>query len=224
MKKTSAVKEIAENYQDDQGENPLFAALNLFTFAKTIPWQLFKAIGLTALLIGGMLFSLFYLGASWLLIITGVIASFFLLIFLPLSASVAFIGGSFLTNVEEMLMSLLSPIDQMYDAWQSTSDKKMSRQEFAQIIFNEIIFPRLTNYVPSIFMGASINKKLSEVEGSFQDLDSDDNLDTLDTLVASIPPKFAHIRHQTYRPFRWVLFLFLIVWGVLLLLHVQSLI
>lgn len=224
-------QKLLSHYEDENGQNPFFAALNLITFIKTIPFQIVKALvvalGIYCLMNG----VLFYISASWSAILFSLLGGLIPVVFLGVTGSLKFITDAFLENVSDLLLGIMKPIDNIYDVWKKNSNEKISRKEFTARFLKEAIVPKILQMIPKVFFKKQLTKRLEKVvdnviktnEKELDDSFSDDDIEAKKTYlkksITGVEKAINASKKGFNTPFNWVLRIALFFWAVLILLQ-----
>ncbi|MEO1410372.1 MAG: hypothetical protein AAFW73_10860, partial [Bacteroidota bacterium] len=234
------IKKIISEYEGEEG-SPIASALDLFTFAKFIPWHLGKAVGLSLLLYLGLNFVLFQLDAGFFLSLLGLVLGLIWAFLLGMTASVNFIAGGLIQTFAELLANVLHPIDRMYDRWRAQErDASTDRTAFTQEVVQEFVLPELRNALGFLpFKGRVLTAVESMVEGIFEKGDGTDpksstavkagvspaedqkaqSSDYVDGLIQKVDENRQRARSRVATPFWKVMGWGLLFWGLLLVVH-----
>ncbi len=217
MVEKQQVKEFVENYKDANGDNPIAAAFSLWTIAKAVPFQLIKSVSVALLVFLITLVLGWYMDVPWgyylLLIIGGTLGFLFLVFF----GGVKFLSGIVINSVSEVLVGLISPIDDMYDVYKEYGEENLSRSEFTKRAFQDVVFPRVSGVLEFVPMKKSISKSVGlftdnlsqeEDEVSYEDIKGS----RLKSSIAKINRSAKKTNRIIGKPFRFFLILFIMSW------------
>lgn len=227
------VKDMVDRYRkEEEGDNPIYAAFHLITFAKAIPWHLGKAILLALLLYLLLTFAMFKLGVGYILLLFGFIVGFVWAILIGITAGVKFITSSLINNFTELLTGVVEPVDEMYDHWKANSATAVSRSAFFRDVAKEVLVPEFTKMIRFLPFKGRIEKYLQQfLNRVFNDKDRDAVASSkisiqqneagkgfVTSVVDSIEEGTEHIQSKISSPFRKTLQFGLLFWGGLFLL------
>ena len=230
------VKEMVEKYRSNNADNPLYAAFNLITFAKAIPWHLGKAVLLALLLYLLLTFAMFQLGVGYFFLLFGFIVGLIWAIIVGVTAGVKFITSSLINNFTELLTGVVEPVDQMYDHWKDNTEEEISRTAFFRDVAKEVLVPEFTKMIRFLPFKGRIEKYLQLfLDRVFDDKDRDPSTSSklsiqknnqdkgfVASVVDSIEEGTEHIQSKIAAPFWRALQFGLLFWGGLFLLSYLS--
>ena len=101
------IKEFLDNYQDQEGNNPFMAGLELLTFVKWIPFHIIKGVGLALLIYIGLALILGWLSVPAWMMMVFLIGGIIGLIFLALTGTFRFIALDLVNNVSALILGIL---------------------------------------------------------------------------------------------------------------------
>ncbi len=225
------IKLFVENYKNDEGENPIVAALNIWTFAKSIPLQILKSGVLSILIYGITVGVAWYLDVPWWMFLVMVIGGGLALFFLIFTGLIRFVSHSFIDAISDLFSSLISPIDDMYDLYQDSNEEKLSRTQFAGKVINDVLLPRVSDSLSLFPMKGSLGKSLGvfsnvleekkkEIEIEEKEFSVEDvKNSSVKSLMANVYTSSSKAKSIMSKPFFFVALFYLVVWGGLIILH-----
>ena len=232
------IKEIVNSYTEKDSDNPIYAAFNLITFAKAIPWHIGKAVLLALLLYVILTFAMVKMGFGYLFLFIGFVLGLIWAIIVGVTAGIKFITSGLIGNFTDLLTGVVEPVDEMYDKWQATSGEDVSRSAFFRDVAKEVIVPEFTSMLKLLPFKGSIEKYLQLFLDRVFDGSGKEGTDaaTLDispkantqksdtksyaaTVVKSIDEGTGHIQSKISAPFWKAIKWGLILWGGMFLVH-----
>jgi len=226
------ITQFSNEYKDKSGSNPVIAGIKVFTFVKSIPLQIAKAIAIAiGLLIVGVGI-LFLIKTSWFLIVVGIIGGILGTIFLSVSGSGKFIASSFIDNLTELFTEMLHPLENMFELWKKSGDENYSKPEFFKKMFKEVILPEVKGMVMFIPFKGKLLKSLNSVvakvvaDKSVNKADEEEEHSEVFLMKLSgiIRKNGAKVKRTSGRPFKFILIFNLIFWLGLISLKLYSLV
>jgi len=235
------IKEIVNSYTEKDSDNPIYAAFNLITFAKAIPWHIGKAVILALLLYFVLTFAMYKMGFSFVFLFIGFVLGLIWAVIVGVTAGIKFITSGLIGNFTDLLTGVVEPVDQMYDKWQSTSGEDGSRAAFFRDVTKEVIVPEFTSMLTFLPFKGSIEKFIQlfldrvfdglgkeGTDAATLDISPTANTSKSDkaptksyaaTVVDSIDEGTGHVQSKISAPFWKAIKWGLILWGGMFLLH-----
>lgn len=227
------VKEFVQSYQGDSPNNPIYAAFNLITFAKAIPWHIGKALILALLLYGVLTFTMFKMGVGYIFLFLGFVFGLIWAIWVGVTAGIKFITSGLINNFTDLLAGTVEPVDKMYDQWKDTNQGDQSRASFFKDVATDVILPEFTKMMGFLPFKGSIEQYLKTfLDRVFDDKDKEgttaprlgiaeqeETQNYASKVIDSIEEGTEHIEAKISAPFWKALKYGILFWGGMILLQ-----
>ncbi len=221
MPNSEKLKSFVENYTDANGDNPIAAAFSLWTIAKSVPLQAFKA-GIISFLIFALTIVLaWYSGVPWIIFLLLLIFGGIGFIVMTFFGTVKFLSGIVLDAIADVLTGLLAPIDDMYDVYKESEEENLSRVQFSKMALQEVVLPRVSGVLEFVPMKKSVSKSLSLFVDNVakKEKEEEEGITAEDIKGSSIKSTMVKINQSAKstnkvigKPFSMLLFFYVLVW------------
>lgn len=219
MSDQQKLQDFVDSYTDANGDNPISAAFSLWTIAKTIPIQVLKAGIVGWFFVGISLLVAWLLQLPFLYFVGLQVLAALGFVFLTFFAAFKFISDFVVNAVTELITGILSPIDDMYEVYQNSSENNLSRFQFSKKVVREVVLPRVSDILKFIPM----KNRITKVIGVFADKVGDERDDisyeeitdsSVKSMMAKINSASKTTRSIVGKPFYVGVFYYVVLWVV----------
>ena len=184
------IKEFLGNYQDQDGNNPFSAGLELLTFAKWIPLHIIKGVGLALLIYIGLTLALWWLSVPWWMMMVFMIGGTIGLVFLALTGTFRFIALDLANNVSGLILGILQPIDETYDYYKANGKIQGSKKAFAEKVISEVVIPQVFAKLKILPFRDRLEKMSKNMAAKISDEENEADLPLATTPATAGAPTF----------------------------------